>query len=192
MSKVDELIEKFKEFKEELNKAAMPSQEKGVHVSSNPAEPGRSQMGIMARLGESGKAKQEVKAKIKEMKAIKPKMVKAEETLKADKNGQWSLDKAACEECGEKLCKCMDKAEKPDMGHSAFTMDHVKQVAGMRDHGAAKILAHAAVDASTANKANRAKLKNMINSSRNSAHLAQGMSNHILAHPSENLKVGRG
>jgi len=137
MSRVNELIEKFKEFKEELNKGvncsyqtaandspkpnattgtsggensmykqgvaptadAMAMSEsgiKGVHESTNPKMPGRSSMGIMTRLGESGHAKQEVKAKIKEMKSIKPKLPK--EVLKCGANGQWSLDKVDPEE----------------------------------------------------------------------------------------------
>jgi hypothetical protein len=79
--------------------------------------------------------------------------------------------------------------EKPSMGHSSFHMDHIKEVSGMKDHGEAKKFAHGVVDSSTANPKNKAKLKAMINGSRNVGHLAQGMSNHMLAHPSEGLKV---
>ena len=68
-------------------------------------------------------------------------------------------------------------------------MDHVRQVAGMTDHGAAKKMAHSVVDGSGATSQNKAKMKMMIDKSRTPAHLAQGMSNHILAHPSEGLKV---
>lgn len=99
------------------------------------------------------------------------------EMLKVASNGQWQIEKAD------------EAAAKQSMGHSSFTMDHVNQVAATKDHGAAKKIAHEAVDSSTANPKNKAKMKMMINSSRNTAHLAQGMSNHVLAHPSEGLKV---
>ena len=74
-------------------------------------------------------------------------------------------------------------------GSSVFNMNHVHEVAGMKDHGAAKAHAHSIVDSSTANPKNKAQIKNMINSSKSPSHLAQGMSNHVLAHPSEGLKV---
>lgn len=77
----------------------------------------------------------------------------------------------------------------PHMGHSVFTMDHVNNIVKMTDHAAAKKEAHKIVDASTANPTNRRRIKLMINQSRNVADLARGMSNHILAHPSEGLKV---
>lgn len=83
-------------------------------------------------------------------------------------------------------------APKIDVGHSVFTMDHVNQVAVMKDHAAAKELAHGVVDSSSANPKNKMKIKAMIDSSKNPAHLAQGMSNHILAHPGEGLRVIKG
>jgi len=79
--------------------------------------------------------------------------------------------------------------KKPKKGHSSFTMDHVNAVAGMKDHAAAKKIAHEAIDSSTANDQNRKRMKMMVNGSKSSNHLAQGMSNHVLAHPSEGLKV---
>jgi hypothetical protein len=99
------------------------------------------------------------------------------EMLKVANNGQWQIQKA-----GEAVAP-------KSMGHSSFTIDHVNQVATTKDHDAAKKIAHKAVDSSTANPKNKAKMKMMINSSRNTAHLAQGMSNYMLAHPSEGLKV---
>lgn len=80
-------------------------------------------------------------------------------------------------------------ASKVNMGHSSFTMDHVNEIANMKDHKAAKERAHSIVDKSTANPKNKVKMKTMINGSKNTNHLAQGMSNHVLAHPSEGLKV---
>lgn len=77
----------------------------------------------------------------------------------------------------------------PKKGSSVFTMDHVNQVAANKDHGEAKKFAHSVVDSSSANPKNKAKIKMMINNSRNSAHLAQGMTNFILAHPGEGLRV---
>lgn len=109
-------------------------------------------------------------------KKIADKMIKEEgctmDDMKVHKNGQWE----------------MEKADKPNMGHSVFHMDHVNQVIKM-PHGEAKKMAHKLVDESTANASNKAKIKTMINSSKSSSHLAQGMSNHILAHPSEGLKT---
>jgi len=75
------------------------------------------------------------------------------------------------------------------MGYSVFNMDHVNEVTKMKDHVAAKQRAHQILAGSTANAKNREKIKYMINSSRNTQHLARGMSNHILAHPAEGLKV---
>lgn len=82
--------------------------------------------------------------------------------------------------------------ENPNMGHSAFNMQHVTEIAGMQDLSAAKAYAMKVVNESTANAGNKAKLKSMISKSRSIAGLAQGMTNYILAHPSENLKMDRG
>lgn len=96
------------------------------------------------------------------------------EKLIKSENGQWTLSKAA---------------PKMDAGHSVFTMDHVNQVSGTKDHRKAKEFAHDIVDKSAANDANKRKIKLMIDKSKNSRDLAFGMSNHVLAHPSEGLKV---
>jgi hypothetical protein len=90
------------------------------------------------------------------------------------------------------MAKDESKAANPHMGRSVFTMDHVNEVAAMKDHKAAKARAHEIVDASSANTKNRAKIKQMIDSSKDPSHLAMGMSNHTLAHPSEGLKVTKG
>mgnify|MGYP003327342626 CR=1 FL=1 len=96
------------------------------------------------------------------------------EKLVKSQNGQWKLVKAA---------------PKLDRGHSVFTMDHVNEVSKMKDHAKAKEHAHKIVDASNAQPHNKASIKNMIDKSRNVNDLARGMSNHILAHPSEGLRV---
>lgn len=96
------------------------------------------------------------------------------EKLIKSSNGQWTLTKAA---------------PKLDMGHSVFSMDHVNDVAGMKDHAKAKEYAHKIVDDSNAQPRNKASIKKMINDSKSAKHLAFGMSSHILAHPSEGLKV---
>lgn len=96
------------------------------------------------------------------------------EKLIKSSNGQWTLAKAA---------------PKMDMGHSVFAMDHVNEVAKMKDHAKAKEYAHKIVDESSAQPRNKASMKKMINDSKSSKHLAFGMSSHILAHPSEGLKV---
>jgi len=99
-----------------------------------------------------------------------------DEVIKYEQNGQWSLEKGA--------------ALKIDKGHSVFEQNHVNQIAAMKDHGAAKKTAHEIVDNNkTINPKNRAKVKAMIDNAKSPAHLAIGMQNHILAHPSEGLKV---
>jgi len=103
----------------------------------------------------------------------------SEELQKSD-SGQWKL---------QPLKKAEKGAANPKMGGSAFKQEHVNAVAGMKSHDEAKAHAHAAVDASSANPKNRAKMKRMIDSSKSSTHLAMGMQNHILAHQSEGLKV---
>ena len=102
------------------------------------------------------------------------------ETMSVNKGGQWEIEKST------------KGPENPHMGHSAFNMDHVKHITTLPDHRTAKDFAHSVVDKSSANPKNKAKLKQMINSSKDARHLAHGMSNHILAHPSENLKISRG
>jgi hypothetical protein len=82
-----------------------------------------------------------------------------------------------------------DKKSPTGKGYSTFTMDHVKEIASMKDHSAAKKRAHEIIDGSSAKPANRAKMKMMVNGSRSSDHLAQGMSNFMLAHPGEGLAV---
>lgn len=96
------------------------------------------------------------------------------EKLIKSTNGQWALVKAA---------------PKLDMGHSVFTMDHVREVSGMKDHAKAKEYAHGIVDASNAHERNKSSIKHMIDKSRNVKDLVFGMSNHVLAHPSEGLRV---
>jgi len=96
------------------------------------------------------------------------------EKLIKSQNGQWALVKAA---------------PKLDMGHSVFTMDHVREVSGMKDHAKAKEYAHGIVDASNAHERNKSSIKHMIDKSRNVKDLVFGMSNHVLAHPSEGLRV---
>jgi hypothetical protein len=91
MSELDSLIDKMKAFKEELAK----TDGMGVHTGSNPKEPGRSGMGILARLGETGKAKLDAKQTLKEMKSMpKPKLVKninELEQISLSDNGQWNI-----------------------------------------------------------------------------------------------------
>ena len=82
-----------------------------------------------------------------------------------------------------------DKKSPTGKGYSTFTMDHVKEIASMKDHSAAKKRAHEIIDGSAAKPANRAKMKMMVNGSRSSDHLAQGMTNFMLAHPGEGLAV---
>lgn len=81
------------------------------------------------------------------------------------------------------------KNEKKDMGCSVFNMDHVRQVAVMTNLNEAKKFALDLLNNSTANVTNKAKIKKIIESSRTIVNLATTMSNHLLAHPGEGLKV---
>lgn len=80
-------------------------------------------------------------------------------------------------------------SNKKDMGSSVFSMDHVNQVATMTNLAEAKKFATNILENSTANAGNKAKIKKVIESSRTVLNLATAMSNHILAHPAEGLKV---
>jgi len=82
-----------------------------------------------------------------------------------------------------------DSKSKPKKGESVFNIGHVNEVAAMKDHSETKKLAHSLVDNSNAKPENKKKIKLMIDKSKSSAHLAQGMANHILAHPGEGLRV---
>jgi hypothetical protein len=81
------------------------------------------------------------------------------------------------------------KNEKKDMGCSVFNMDHVRQVTAMNNLNEAKKFALDLVNNSTANATNKVKIKKIIESSRTVLNIATAMSNHMLAHPGEGLKV---
>jgi hypothetical protein len=83
----------------------------------------------------------------------------------------------------------MNSKDKKEMGCSVFNMDHVKQVAAMTNLAEAKKFALDLVNNSTANRNNKIKITKIIESSRTIVNLATAMSNHVLAHPSEGLKV---
>lgn len=174
MEKFDELIKKFKDAKEALNKNVNESYAGEPNMTKGETKHDRCAREVAAK---NPDVKNPHAVCVAE--GIRPeKWGKShDEHISLAKNGQWELHKAG--------------PEAPHKGSSAFNMDHVREVSGMKDHAAAKAHAHKIVEASTANAGNKAKLKTMINGSKNVAHLAQGMSNHILAHPSENLKVGR-
>lgn len=74
-------------------------------------------------------------------------------------------------------------------GHSVFTMDHVNAVVTMTNLEDAKAYCINILDASTANNKNKSNIRKLIEAQKNINKLANMMSNHILAHPSENLKV---
>ena len=86
----------------------------------------------------------------------------------------------------------LEKGAAAKIEPGTFNIDHVRAVSDMKDHGAAKEYAHKVLSESSANPKNKTNIARMINSSKSSAHLAQGMANHVLAHPSEGLKVVKG
>ena len=73
-------------------------------------------------------------------------------------------------------------------GQSMFTMDDVNEIVRM-PIAAAKAKVCKIISESTANRANRSKAERMMNKSRTSVQLAQAMSNFILAHPENDLRV---
>lgn len=112
------------------------------------------------------------------------------EELMCSANGQWSLNKAA-PKLSSHSADPEVKADWTKQAHKpVFNMDHVNQVAGMKDHKAAKTHAHGIVDASNAKDETKHKIKSVIDSSKNVGHLATAMSNHILAHQGLNV-VGK-
>lgn len=80
--------------------------------------------------------------------------------------------------------------ENPHMGSSVFNMDHVNAITVM-DITSAKKYALDLIKSSTANAKNKANMSSHVIRSKDVTSLALTMTNHILAHPSENLKVTR-
>jgi hypothetical protein len=78
---------------------------------------------------------------------------------------------------------------KKKMGSSVFKMDDVKHVLTISDINQAKQFATEILNNSTANHGNKERIAKVIQSSKTVASLAMAMSSHILAHPSEGLKV---
>ena len=68
-------------------------------------------------------------------------------------------------------------------------MDSVNEILAIADLDAAKKRALEILNASTANEKNRTNMTRMVRLSKSIKQLATGMTNHILAHPGENLKV---
>lgn len=87
-----------------------------------------------------------------------------QEVLKTHANGQWEL---------------VEKAAKKSTEFSMFKPEHLHEVLA-KPHNDAKQHAHSIVDSSPATPANKTKAKTMIDSSKNSKHLAMGMSNFML------------
>jgi hypothetical protein len=88
MTKIDALIEKFKEFKEELNKNMNGPMNPGMHKPNATTGTSGGQTGMYR--SEDGMNKDAQGAG-----GAQDMMQMSEETLKFDKNGQWSLGKSA-------------------------------------------------------------------------------------------------
>jgi hypothetical protein len=71
-----------------------------------------------------------------------------------------------------------------------FSSEHLHEVLAKPTHTEAKNYAHSLVDSSGAHEHNKVKARDMINRSKNPRHLAQGMANFMMAHPSEGLGMG--
>jgi hypothetical protein len=185
LTKVDQLINKFEEFKEELNKNMNGLMNPGQLKPSATTGTSGGQTG-MYRSEMDKNCAPPATMNMSEGDDVEKQMIGASPggaqdmmVVKFDKNGQWRMEKAATE----------GKPANTHMGHSVFNMEHVHEIMGTKDHAEAKAKAHSIVDASSANAGNKAKIKAMIDASKSPTTLAQGMSNHILAHPSEGLKV---
>lgn len=99
-------------------------------------------------------------------KKIADKMLQKEE-LVCSENGQWDI---------------VEKAVPGIDSKHIFSMDHIKQISEHKDHNSAKKAAHSAIDSSNARPENKMKARQMVDSSKNVGHLAQGMTNFHMAH----------
>jgi hypothetical protein len=111
---------------------------------------------------------------------------------------QWILQKnneAKQEELSKsdsiKLEKALPGARNPSKGDPMFEPHHLNEVAKL-DHINGKKRAHQIISGANARDITKNKARLMVDRSKNLSHLLNGMSNYMLAHPSENLKVGRG
>ena len=102
--------------------------------------------------------------------------------------GKKKYGKAGMEHKAEAARKNDDEAEKMEKAipgidsKHIFSMDHIKSVSEHKDHGAAKKLAHSAIESSNARVENKHKARQMVDSSKSPSHLAQGMTNFHMAH----------
>lgn len=185
MKHMDKIKSRLLVLKDALNKNVNQLYGGSVNESNQPAM--KTEVSVVPAApssGDSGSKKPKTMDSLDDHKSKSGKMSKLE--LKFLKNGQWKLEdvKKAQPERAESV-----EPASPMKGHSTFTMDHIAHVSAMKDHGAAKQAAHDVVDSSTAKPENKMKMKRMINTSKGVSHLAQGMANFMLAHPSEGLKT---
>jgi len=89
------------------------------------------------------------------------------------------------------LEKALEGARNPKRGDPMFEPTHLRECATL-SHEDAKKRAHQVVNGANARPITKNRARLMIDRSKNVPHLLQGMTNYMLAHPSENLKVGRG
>lgn len=83
-------------------------------------------------------------------------------------------------------------AEKKKMKLGFFSMSDVNKVVKAKSHIEAKEIAFAAIDAQpNAKENNIKKAKHMVIKSKDKIHLAQCMTNFLLAHPSEDLGMNK-
>ena len=74
-------------------------------------------------------------------------------------------------------------------GHSVFDIEDVRKVVQMGKLAEAKAYALDKIANSTANSKNKTQISEIVKKSTSVNSLATAMTNHILAHPSEGLKV---
>lgn len=83
-------------------------------------------------------------------------------------------------------------AKKKQIKVGFFNMEHVDKVVKAKSHFEAKEIAYSAIeDQPNAEDNNIKKAKMMVIRSKNTIHLAQCMTNFLLAHPSEDLGMNK-
>lgn len=114
-------------------------------------------------------------------------MAMSEEGTPAHENKEKKIGKKIKDEAQDLLD--MHKGEKKNIGgveaSPIFSMDHIGRAASAKSHQEAKHVANSAIKASNAHQHNKDKASLMVDQSKNSRHLAQGMTNFHMAHEAE-------
>lgn len=133
-----------------------------------------------------------LKEELKNLYKAKPELIEEHKRLvdvlrTGSKKEQIKEAERQLKELKEMISKADDLNDKKQ---SAITMDHVKHIATIKDHEAAKAQAHSLVDSSrSVSLAKKNILKSTIDKSKNTKDLALKLSEHVLTHGSRKFKV---